>query len=147
MARISTLVVGDHEIFWKGLRCLLESRAECEICGEASSGLEAVEAARKLTPDIVAMDIGMPYVNGLNATKQILKELPKTGILILSQHDSPHTITAARDAGALADVTSCKLPTTSSWCSRRWRKENRTVGKQRGEFTTESYFNRCDDLS
>jgi DNA-binding NarL/FixJ family response regulator len=109
VARTRILIADDHEIFRKGLRSLLESRAEWEICGEASNGLEAIEAARKLTPDVVLMDIGMPYVNGLDATKQIRKELPKTRVLILSQHDSPHMLTAAADAGAFAYVTKSQV--------------------------------------
>jgi DNA-binding NarL/FixJ family response regulator len=109
VTRTRILIADDHEIFRKGLRSLLESCAEWEICGEASDGLEAVEAARKLVPDIVVMDIGMPRLNGLDATKQIRKELPETRVLILSQHDSPHMLTAATDAGALAYITKSEV--------------------------------------
>lgn len=109
MARTRILIADDHEIFRKGLRSLLESRAEWEICGEASNGMEAVEAAKKLTPDILVMDIGMPYVNGLEATKQVRKALPQARVLILSQHDSPQMLTAAADAGALAYVTKSRV--------------------------------------
>jgi DNA-binding NarL/FixJ family response regulator len=109
VARTRILIVDDHEIFRKGIRSLLESCASWEVCGEASNGLEAVEAARKLAPDIVVMDIGMPYVNGLQATKQIRKELPETRVLILSQHDSPHMLTTAAEAGAFAYVTKSQV--------------------------------------
>jgi DNA-binding NarL/FixJ family response regulator len=109
VTRTRILIADDHEIFRKGLRSLLESCAEWEICGEASDGMEAVEAARNLVPDIVVMDIGMPRLNGLDATKQIRKELPKTRVLILSQHDSPHMLTAAADAGALAYITKSEV--------------------------------------
>jgi DNA-binding NarL/FixJ family response regulator len=109
VARTRILIADDHEIFRKGLRSLLESCAEWEICGEASNGLEVIEAARKLIPDIVLMDIGMPFVNGLDATRQIRKELPKIRVLILSQHDSPHMLSAAADAGAFAYVTKSQV--------------------------------------
>jgi len=109
VARTRVLIVDDHEFFRQCLRSLLESRAEWEICGEASDGLEAVEAAKKLRPDIVLMDVSMQYVNGLEATKQICKELPKTRVLIVSQHDSPHMTSAAADAGAFAYVTKSQL--------------------------------------
>ena len=109
MTRTRILIADDHEIFRKGLRSLLESSAEWEVCGEASNGLEAVEAARNLAPDIVVMDIGMPRLNGLDATKQIRKELPKIQVLILSQHDSPHMLAAAADAGALAYITKSEV--------------------------------------
>jgi DNA-binding NarL/FixJ family response regulator len=109
VTRTRILIADDHEIFRKGLRSLLESCAEWEICGEASNGLEAIEAARNLVPDIVIMDIGMPRLNGLDATRQIRKELPKTRVLILSQHDSPHMLTAAADAGALAYITKSEV--------------------------------------
>jgi DNA-binding NarL/FixJ family response regulator len=109
VARARILIADDHEIFRKGLRSLLESCAEWEICGEAANGLEAIEATRKLTPDIVLMDIAMPHVNGLDATKQIRKEFPKTRVLILSQHDSPHMLAAAADAGAFAYVTKSQV--------------------------------------
>jgi DNA-binding NarL/FixJ family response regulator len=109
VTRTRILIVDDHEIFRKGLRSLLESCAQWEICGEAADGLEAVEAAKSLVPDVVVMDIGMPRLNGLDATKQIRKELPKTRVLILSQHDSPHMLTAAADAGALAYITKSEV--------------------------------------
>ena len=80
-----------------------------EICGEAANGIEAVEAARKLIPDVIVMDISMPYVNGLDATKQVRKELPQVRVLVLSQHDSSHMLTAAIEAGASAYVTKSQV--------------------------------------
>jgi DNA-binding NarL/FixJ family response regulator len=109
VARTRILIADDHEIFRRGIRSFLGSRAEWEICGEASTGSEAIEAARKLKPDIVLMDIAMPHINGLDATKQIRKELPRTRVLILSQHDSPHILTAAATAGAFGYVTKSQV--------------------------------------
>jgi DNA-binding NarL/FixJ family response regulator len=109
LARTRLLIVDDHEIFRKGLRSLVESSGDLEICGEAANGLEAVEAARKLVPDLIVMDISMPYMNGLDATKQIRKEFPQARVLMLSQHDSSHIVTAAIEAGASGYVTKSEV--------------------------------------
>jgi DNA-binding NarL/FixJ family response regulator len=109
LARTRLLIVDDHEIFRKGLRSLVESSADLEICGEAANGMEAVEAARKLLPDVIVMDISMPYMNGLDATRQIRKEVPQSRVLVLSQHDSYHMFTAAVEAGASGYVTKSQV--------------------------------------
>jgi DNA-binding NarL/FixJ family response regulator len=109
MARTRVLIVDDHEIFRKGLRSLLEPLAGFQICGEAANGLEAVESAKQFLPDVVLMDIGMPQMDGLQATRIIRNELPSSQVLILSQHDSPHMIAAALKAGASAYVTKSQV--------------------------------------
>jgi two-component system, NarL family, response regulator NreC len=109
MGRTRILIADDHEIFRKGLRWLVESHAELEICGEAANGVEAVEMAKKLAPDVIIMDISMPYVNGLDATRQIRQQVPNSRILILSQHDSSHMLTAAFNAGASGYVTKSQV--------------------------------------
>jgi DNA-binding NarL/FixJ family response regulator len=109
MDRTRILIVDDHEIFRRGLRSLLESRPEIEICGEATNGLEAVEKAKEIQPDVVLMDISMPYLDGLQATRQIRNEVPKSSVLLLSQHDSSHMLSAALKAGASAYVTKSQV--------------------------------------
>jgi two-component system, NarL family, response regulator LiaR len=109
MNRTRVLIVDDHEIFRKGLRSVLESCPELEICGEATNGIEAVDKAKQIHPDIVLMDISMPYLDGLQATRQIRREVPDSQILLLSQHDSPHMLAAALKAGASAYVTKSQV--------------------------------------
>ncbi len=109
MSRARILIVDDHEIFRRGLRSLLESRPEFEILGEAADGLQAVEKASQLKPDLIVMDVSMPQLDGLQATRQIRKKLPETKILILSQHDTSHMLSAALEAGANGYVTKSQV--------------------------------------
>src|SRR5260370_5740478 len=97
---VRILVADDHEIVRRGLRALLESQPNWEVAGEAVSGREAVEKARQLTPHIAIIDVGMPELNGLEATRQILKALPQTEILILTMHESEQIVREVLDAGA-----------------------------------------------
>ena len=99
------LIVDDHEIFRRGLRALLEPSSEWQVCGEAVDGLNAVEQAQSLKPDIVVLDVSMPRLNGLEAARIIRKEQPAPQIVIITQHDSPQIRSAALEAGAQAFVT------------------------------------------
>src|SRR5215510_6590240 len=100
MAALRILVADDHHVVRTGLRTLLESEAEWQVCAEAANGREAVEKASELQPDVAVLDIGMPLLNGVEATRQIRKVSPKTEILILTMHDSEHMIQGVMDAGA-----------------------------------------------
>lgn len=101
---VRILVADDHHVVRAGLRSLLESKSEWEVCGEAANGREAVEKAAKLKPDVAVLDIAMPLLNGVEATRQILKVSPKTAILILTMHDSDSLIQEVLGAGALGYV-------------------------------------------
>jgi DNA-binding NarL/FixJ family response regulator len=94
------LLADDHEVVRRGLRSILAARADWEICGEATNGREAVDEATRLRPDLVIMDIGMPGLNGLGATRQIIRELPGTEVLILTMHQSEQIVWEVLDAGA-----------------------------------------------
>lgn len=100
MAPLRILVADDHQVVRTGLRALLESKAGWQVCAEAANGREAVEKAGALQPDVAVLDIGMPLLNGVDATRQIRKVSPKTEILILTMHDSEHMIQGVLDAGA-----------------------------------------------
>jgi len=94
------LVADDHEVVRRGLCDLLQSQTEWQVCGEAADGREAVEMAQKLKPDAVILDIGMPTLNGLEATRHILKANPKARVLILTLHDSDRIVRDVLNAGA-----------------------------------------------
>jgi DNA-binding NarL/FixJ family response regulator len=88
------LVVDDHAVVRRGVRSLLESHEGWEVCGEATTGRDAVEQSRRLRPDVVVMDLSLPELNGLEATRQILKDAPDTEVLVLTMH---HSEQLARD--------------------------------------------------
>lgn len=98
------LVVDDHEVVRRGVVSLLKTRSDCAVCGEAVDGQDAVEKAQSLKPDIIIMDVSMPTLNGLEATRIIRNFLPQTEILVLSQHDAPEMARQAFTAGARAYV-------------------------------------------
>jgi len=95
------LVADDHEVVRHGLRSLLESQPNWTVCGEASDGGEAVVIAIEMKPDLMVLDIGMPKLNGLEATRQILASLPTAKVLILSLYESERMIQEVLTSGAL----------------------------------------------
>jgi DNA-binding NarL/FixJ family response regulator len=97
---IRVLVADDHTIVRDGLRALLNAESDIQVIGEAQSGREAVQLARKLRPRVVVMDIGMPQLNGLEATRQITKENPRIRLLMLSMHSDSEYVRHALKAGA-----------------------------------------------
>lgn len=94
------LIADDHEVARRGIRALLESHPGWEVCAEAANGREAVSCANLLKPDLVLLDIGMPSLNGLDATRQIIAAAPDTRVLILTMHDSEQVVQEVLVAGA-----------------------------------------------
>ena len=90
----------DHTVVRQGLRKILEDRSEWEVIAEAGDGREAVKKVLELQPDVAILDIGMPLLNGIEATRQIAKRLPNVRVLILSMHSDEAYITQALQAGA-----------------------------------------------
>lgn len=98
--RIRVLIVDDHTILREGIRSLLERESDIEIVGEAGDGEEAVAKAGELEPDVVLMDIGMPKMNGIEATRRIRQKYPHIRVLILSMHDDEEYVRPLMQAGA-----------------------------------------------
>lgn len=94
------LIVDDHAVVRRGVRSLLESREGWEVCGEATTGREAVTESLRLRPDVVVMDMSLPELNGLDATRQILKAAPDTEVLVLTMHHSEELVRDVLKAGA-----------------------------------------------
>ena len=100
MKRITVLLAEDHMVVREGLRALLEAEGDIEVVGQAQNGRQAVQLAKELRPAAVVMDIAMPVLNGLEATRQILKDLPTTKVLILSAHSDDGYVEQAIALGA-----------------------------------------------
>ena len=113
MQKIKILLADDHTVVRQGLRGLLAAETDMEVVGEAESGRQAVQLARRLLPDVLVMDIAMPLLNGLQATRQITQEVPSIRIIILSSYDDDHFVQQLTDAGAigylLKDTASTEL--------------------------------------
>jgi DNA-binding NarL/FixJ family response regulator len=100
MNGLRILVADDHEIIRRGLVSLIESQQGWEVCAEAANGRMAVDQAKELKPDVAILDICMPILNGLEATRLILRDNPRAKVLLLTVMDAERVIQAARDAGA-----------------------------------------------
>lgn len=102
--KIRVILADDHTILRDGIRALLADEADIQLIGEAEDGRAAVRMACELKPDIVIMDIAMPLLNGLEATRQIKRHLPETEVLILSMHDNEEYIRQVLAAGAMGYI-------------------------------------------
>jgi DNA-binding NarL/FixJ family response regulator len=94
------LIVDDHEVVRQGIRTILRARPQWEICGEAVNGRDAVEKARSLDPDVIIMDITMPEMSGIEATREISKLKLRAAVLVFTMHESKNLAATVQDAGA-----------------------------------------------
>jgi DNA-binding NarL/FixJ family response regulator len=100
MNQVRILLADDHEVVRHGMRAILQTRCDWEVCGEAKDGMEAVEMAEQLNPDVIVMDICMPNLNGLEATRQILRKHAGQKILIVTVTHTEQVLRTALEAGA-----------------------------------------------
>ena len=105
MNKIRVLIVDDHTLVRDGIRALLSLVSNVEVIGEAANGKEAIERVQELSPDVVLMDLSMPIMGGLEATRRIRKEHPKTRVLALTQYDDSEYVIPVIEAGACGFVT------------------------------------------
>jgi len=112
LKKIRILIADDHGLVRRGAGSVLRSRHGCRVVGEAANGREAVERAIKLKPDVAILDVGMPELDGLEATRQILEAVPDTKVLVLKMHESDQMVRRALETGAhgyllKSDLTEC----------------------------------------
>ena len=100
MKKIRVLIVDDHTLVRDGIRALLSLVADVEVVGEAMNRQDAIDKVKRLLPNVVLMDIVMPVMSGLEATKRITREFPETKVLILTQYDEEENMFVAKQAGA-----------------------------------------------
>lgn len=105
------LIVDDHALFRRGVATLLEGKPEVMVCGEADNALSALESMRRLVPDVALVDISLPGTNGIELTKQMLAEMPKLAIIILSMHEESIYALRALRAGAKGYVMKAEAQT------------------------------------
>lgn len=102
---VRILVADDHEVVRRGVGALLEAQPGWAVVGEAANGREAVQLAERLRPDVVVLDIGMPELNGIEATRQILETVPDAEVLVLTMHESDELVRRILEAGARGFVS------------------------------------------
>lgn len=110
MKSLRILIADDHGMIRQGLRAVIEAHGDWQLCGEADNGRQAVELARELKPNLVVLDLSMPELNGLDATRKIRAALPRTQVLILTMHDSDSLAQEVLAAGARGYVLKNDAP-------------------------------------
>jgi DNA-binding NarL/FixJ family response regulator len=98
------ILADDHHLLRRGFKSLLSGETDLEVVGEASNGLQAIEMCRRLEPDLILMDVRMPEMDGITATRRIKEEQPGVGVLMVTMHDNPDYLLEALDAGAAGYV-------------------------------------------
>jgi PAS domain S-box-containing protein len=153
MGSLRILIVDDHETVRRGVRILLSSRRDWVVCGEAGDGFEAVEKAKSLRPDVVLMDISMPGMNGVEATKIIRREVPESKVIIVSQNDLTVVSSQIAEIDPIgyvnkADLARDLLPAVESLIADRSgeKTELRAATGARGDVSERTLARRAGDL-
>ena len=145
MSKFKVLLADDHTLFRAGLRSLMELETDIQVVGEAENGRLAVELARTLRPEIIVMDIAMPMLNGLEATRQILHEMPNIKILILSGYSNDDYIDKVIDAGACGYLVKQSSPNAMIKAIREIRKGNKIYSPSISNHVRERYKGKTPD--
>jgi DNA-binding NarL/FixJ family response regulator len=145
MTLLRIIIVDDHAVVRRGVRALLESQPGWEVAAEATTGREAVELAKRLQPDIVIMDLSLPELNGLDATRQILKESPHIEVLVLTMHHSEELTRDVLQAGARgyvlkSDADECLVTAVESL-----RQHKPFLTSNVAEVVLDDYIHRTED--
>jgi len=138
------MIVDDHAVVRRGVRALLESHPGWEVSGEATTGREAVDLARQLQPDIVVMDLSLPELNGLDATRQIIKESPRTEVVVLTMHHSEELARNALQAGARGYVLKSDADQNLIAAVESLRQHKPFLTSAVTEFVLDDYVQRVD---
>ena len=146
MTPLRILIVDDHAVVRRGVRSLLESEKGFEITGEATTGREAVDMARRLQPDVVVMDLSLPELNGLDATRQILKDSPRSEILVLTMHHSEELARDVLQAGARGYVLKSDADQSLIAAVNSLREHKPFLSSKVTEFVLDDYLRRTDAL-
>ena len=144
MTSLRILIVDDHAVVRRGVRSLLESQPGWEVSGEATTGREAVDLARRLQPDVIVMDLSLPELNGLDATRQILKESPRSEILVLTMHHSEELARDALQAGARGYVLKSDADQSLIAAVESLRQHKPFLTSAVTEFVLDEYTRRAD---
>jgi DNA-binding NarL/FixJ family response regulator len=140
------LIVDDHAVVRRGVRSLLESEEGFKISGEAATGREAVDMARRLQPDVIVMDLSLPELNGLDATRQILKNDPRSEILVLTMHHSEELARDVLQAGARGYVLKSDADQSLIAAVKSLREHKPFLSPRVTEFVLDDYLRRTDAL-
>lgn len=145
MTSLRIVVVDDHAVVRRGVRALLESQPGWEVAAEATTGREAVDVAKRLQPDIVVMDLSLPELNGLDATRQILKESPRTEVLVLTMHHSEELARNVLQAGARGYILKSDADESLIAGIESLRQHKPFLTPKVTEFVLDDYLRRADE--
>ena len=146
MSKIRVMLADDHTILREGIRVLLEAQPDIEVVGEAADGRQAVDKAHELKPDVVLMDIGMPAMNGLEATRHIKKNDPEVQVVVLTMHDNEEYVFQILSAGAAGYVLKRAAATELVSAIRAVHEGGSFLHPAVAKKVIQDYLRRADDL-